>query len=157
MGRSFIDQNGYRLPHHPLLPIFKARDTLEVESGGAAFEWNTVDIVTDRNNLLKLLEWADPKGCNRPAKSKNGFRIDVQLVGSKTILFQRWEERRSVWANGGFGDPFEKASSRPAAGCEKATLAGHMRIVTYVRTQCINCLSCSHVCCTFTACRISRV
>ena len=134
-GISYIDQNGYRLPQYPLLPIFRAVETLEDVAGEKKIDWSSVDIVTDRNNILKLLEWADKKGCK--GKGKKEFRIDVQLVGNKTALFQRWEERRSVKAGGpGFGDSFERASSRAAAELQNTTLAGHLRVVTYVSGSC---------------------
>ena len=93
-------------------------------------QWGTVDLVTDRNNLMKLLAWVDPS-CGK--KRKGAFRIDVELAGPWTILFRRWEERTAVGTLGrSYGDSFEHASSRPAPGIDKSTLAGHHRIITYV-------------------------
>ena len=60
------------------------------------------------------------------------FRIDMQLAGERTVLFNRWETRTREQMNGRtYGFNFEKASTRPASGCERST--GHHRIVRYVR------------------------
>ena len=121
---TFTDQNGYRMPDSPFLPLFRAADAMEAERS-AKFNWGAVDIVTDRNSLRKLLAWAD--GNNEP------FRIDLQLAGAFTILFHRWEARAAGDACGfGWGDSFEKAATEPAKGCERGTIAGHFRIVNYV-------------------------
>lgn len=130
-GQSFVDQNGHRLGANALVPIFEAIDTLDVSDKRVPMQWSSVDFVTDRNNLMKLIAFVDP-ACGK--KYRKEFRIDVELAGPWTILFRRWEERTSVGSNGlGFGDSFEHAISRPAPGCERGTLAGHHRVVTYVR------------------------
>ena len=118
-----------------MLPIFEAVDVMADDGLQPLLQWTSVDIITDRNNLLKRAGWAD-SGCSS-TRSKKGFRIDVEWVGSRAILLQRWEERTTVWSNGGFGDSFERASSLPAPGCEDSTLVGSSRIITYVRWICI--------------------
>ena len=114
-----------------MLPLFTAIDTQPASDAGEALEWTSVDIITDRNNLLKLAAWAD-SGCSDKHKKKKGFRIDFELVGGRTVLFQRWEERDSVYNPRGHGDTFERMTSRPPFGCEDTTLAGHSRIVACV-------------------------
>lgn len=69
------------------------------------------------------------------------FRIDTQLVGDKTMLFSRWEKSSMELLDkrvNKYGRPiqtyvfaFEKATTRPAKGCEGST--GYHRIVAYVR------------------------
>lgn len=124
-GRSFVDQNGFRLGKHALAPLFAAADAC-----GAALEWGTVDVVTDRNNLLKLIAWLEP-GCAK-SRHRSGFRIDVALAGPWTLLMRRWEERSVVYSGTAFGDGFEQAFSCNAIGPKvKGTLAGHNRVVSY--------------------------
>jgi len=120
-GVVFVDQNGFRLPNAILLPLIRAVEIVNID-----FDWSTVDFVTDRNGLRKLLRWIgtpDPKE----------FRIDTQLAGTHTVLFNRWEKRTretigdKIYSTYGFS--FEKASTQPAPGCEDST--GHHRIVKY--------------------------
>ena len=115
----------------PLIPLFRAVDIMEQEREGPKLDWSGVDIVSDRNNLRKLLAWIQG--------SDESFRIDLQLAGPWTVLFHRWETRASDESDRrGFGDSFERASTKPHPGCERATLAGHHRIITYVGFQSIS-------------------
>lgn len=115
------------MPDCPFVPLFRAVDTMEKERDGDKVDWSSVDIISDRNNLRKLLAWVQG--------GEEFFRIDVQLAGSWTMLLQRWEERPLEISDGyGFGDSFELAATTPAPGCEDATLAGHHRIISYVRS-----------------------
>jgi hypothetical protein len=102
-----------------LLPLFVA-----VKEQTPGFDWGSVDIVTDRNGLRKLLRWVD--GDSKP------FRIDLELAGSKTVLMRRWEARYQEQMSGyTFGFAFEKKMTEESEGCEGSS--GHHRIVTYVR------------------------
>jgi hypothetical protein len=87
------------------------------------FDFKSIDIITDRNNLRKLLKWI--------SGDRASFRIDVQRVGN-TVLFQRWDEKILDVAIHGYGREFELASTVVAPGC--IGTAGHYRMVTYVRT-----------------------
>lgn len=90
------------------------------------FQWSDVEIVTDRNNLRKLLRWVEGKS--------HDFRIDLQLAGKKTVLMGRFAERyRALFSGRTYGFSFEKSSTDPAPGCKSST--GHHRIVTYVRIK----------------------
>lgn len=118
-GTVFTDQNASRLSSSPLLPLVAA-----VSHHAPEFSLASVDFVTDRNGLRKLWRWAvgDPNA--------GTFRIDVDFVGTKTILMQRWETETTQQGGPGYEREFEKASTNPGSGCEGAT--GHHRIVTYV-------------------------
>jgi hypothetical protein len=91
------------------------------------FDWSTIDFVTDRNGLRKLLRWI---GTPHPKE----FRIDTQLAGKRTVLLNRWEKRTRESLEGRkystYGFSFEKASTKPAPNCEEST--GYHRIVKYV-------------------------
>lgn len=123
MGILPIDQNTYRMPSATLLPLVVAVNQKRKDEGADPFPWGTMDIVTDRNGLRKLLRWII-------GGEVKEFRIDAQLAGDKTVLLSRWEKRtREELSGRTFGFNFEKASTAPAAGCEQSS--GHHRIVSY--------------------------
>lgn len=111
------------MPRAVLLPLITAVNK-RTEGKVDKFDWASVDFVTDRNGLRKLLRWIG-------GQDVRDFRIDLQLAGEKTILCNRWEKRNRETFNGRtFGFSFEKASTEAAPGCRGST--GHHRIVTYV-------------------------
>ncbi len=132
-GETYAYSNSLKMPSSPLLPIFRVVDFMEssdTSSTRPKLDWPSIDFITDRNNLRKLLTWVE-------GKDKGGwiddFRIDLQLCGIGTVLMQRWEPR-AVYAseNSGFGDSFERESTSPGPGCEEGIIAGHNRIISYV-------------------------
>lgn len=115
-GLQFVDQNAYRLPRAPLLALFRAADKLDTGN----VDWRSVDIVTNRNNLRKLLRWVD----GSEPKVDQPFRIDVQRVGACTVLLSRWDpSTRSPQF--GWGGNFERKNTVPADGGAGATPVGH--------------------------------
>ncbi|KAG9013886.1 hypothetical protein FRB94_004266 [Tulasnella sp. JGI-2019a] len=119
-GRTFIDQNSARMGANrsPLTPIFAALQDL-----GKLEKLRGLDLVTDRNNLRKLLRWATR------ASGLEDFRIDVEVAGG-TVLFTRTEKRDATFINGfqGYGHEYEKAATTQPLGSERAT--GHHRIIS---------------------------
>ncbi|KAL0631015.1 hypothetical protein Q9L58_010133 [Maublancomyces gigas] len=117
-GHVLIDQNAHRCPDHPLEPLFRALLT-----NNPAIDLTTIDLVTDRNNLRKLLRFVS----NQDDKP---FTIRVQRLGT-TTLFTRTEPKSSEHITGfrGFGHEFEKAYTSWPRGMENST--GHNRIVQY--------------------------
>ncbi|KAK0460030.1 uncharacterized protein EV420DRAFT_1534598 [Desarmillaria tabescens] len=126
-GIFFSDQNGFQMPSAILLPLMAAVETVAEDKKEPPFDWSSVDFVTDRNCLRKLLRWIGGKD---DEKSMKEFRIDMQLAGKKTVLFNRWDKRYREQASGyTFGYNFETHTTKPANGCESST--GHHRIITY--------------------------
>jgi hypothetical protein len=122
----FVDQNGARLSEYPMLPLFIAADEIHGQKA-APVDWPMVDVITDRNGLRKLLRWLNPS----PGREVRDFRIDVELMGSKTLVLGRWEGRRREPPSGrSYGFRFEDATTRAAPGCPSS---GHHRTITYVR------------------------
>ncbi|KAI0246424.1 hypothetical protein BJV78DRAFT_152208 [Lactifluus subvellereus] len=122
-GSNFIDQNNAHSSEYPMLPLFTAADAIHGKK--APVDWPTVDVITDRNGLRKLLRWLSPSA----GREVRDFRIDVDLIGTKTILLGRWEDRMHHPPNGrSFGFAFEAATTRPAPGCPSS---GHHRAITY--------------------------
>ncbi|KAM5540765.1 hypothetical protein V8D89_005409 [Ganoderma adspersum] len=128
----FVDQNGYRMGSAScLLPIFRAVDIIAEENADTSLDWSSIDIITDRNGLRKLMRWLQysPDPEKEPLKE---FRIDLQLGGKKTVLMNRWEKRTRENAEpprSGCGMNFERESTTPTKGCERST--GHHRIVKH--------------------------
>ncbi|KAI0044342.1 hypothetical protein FA95DRAFT_1497247 [Auriscalpium vulgare] len=122
-----LNHNQYRLPGpaSAILPVIKAADAMN-----KAVDWPSVDFVVNRNSLSKLLRWI--RGSSR--KDDGGwhdFRIDLELVGDKTVVFIRWEARdREASTGRSYGLNFEQATTSPAKGCERGT-TGHHRILKY--------------------------
>ncbi|SJL11908.1 uncharacterized protein ARMOST_15322 [Armillaria ostoyae] len=123
-GYQFCDQNGYRLPTTPLLPILVAVDSVASGSdiSSTTIDWPSVDFIIDRNGLRKLMGWVGER--------KQSFRIDLQLAGEKTVLCNRWEAKTKMKTFGSYGYSFEEAITCAAPGCETG-VGGHHRIVTY--------------------------
>jgi hypothetical protein len=91
------------------------------------FEWASVDFVSDRNSLRNLLRWVGKW------RKLEDFRIDMHLVGEKTVVFTRWRthsQRGPSPQNYGFS--FEHHNTLPAPGYEVKRKAAHDRIVSYV-------------------------
>lgn len=121
-GLIYIAQNAARHPTSPLEPLFSA---LYAEQ--ASFDIRAVDLVTDRNNLRKLLSFVNPSSGRGGLEP---FTIDVE-VNDKTALFCRRETAKTVFLGpgdfNGYGHEFEKAYTAN----EIAASTGHHRIISY--------------------------
>ncbi|KAJ8081226.1 hypothetical protein PM082_018071 [Marasmius tenuissimus] len=121
----YIDQNGYKIPTAPLLPLIASVNFHHASPGiRKPFDWSSVDIVTDRNGLRKIFRWIR-------GEVDADFRIDLQLAGRKTVLFNRWEKRAKDYPpfSGSFGHNFEDATTVPARDCSGTI--GHHRVLQY--------------------------
>jgi hypothetical protein len=114
-GKFYINQNAARNPRSPLEPLFRSLFQQHPD-----FNITDIDLVTDRNNIRKLLRFV-----NR--SSKDPFDIDVEIVGVKTALFTRVSDKTTQFprGNNGFGHNFEKTYTKDHIG------TGHHRIVSY--------------------------
>ena len=130
-GCNFVDQSGHRMGSRTLLPLIRAVQDIESQSNTKEedkFNWSSVDFVTDRNGLRKLLRWIFAE----PGDPPKDFRIDMQLAGSKTVLMNRWEQftKEEPGVRRSYGFNFEEVMTIPSPGCERGT--GYHRIITYV-------------------------
>jgi hypothetical protein len=112
----YINQAAFRCPESPLSPLVEC-----VRYWNPEFDFGTMDIVTDRNNLRKLLSWAQG--------SFSEFRIDLQRAGKGTVLFARWQPKARARAPPAFANSFREAMTR-AKGANSSE--GYHRIVSYV-------------------------
>ncbi|KAL1857544.1 hypothetical protein Daus18300_010302 [Diaporthe australafricana] len=115
-GVVYIDQNAARNPRFPLEPLFRA---LYVDNPD--FQVRDIDLVTDRNNIRKLLRFVQ-------GSSSDAFQIRVELAGNRTALFTRVEAKTTDLIQGfrGYGRNFEKAYTKTERGT-----SAHHRIVSY--------------------------
>jgi hypothetical protein len=91
------------------------------------FEWSSADIISDRNSLRKLLRWVGRWN------HLEDFRIDMHLVGNKSVVFTRWwQDIEMGLSPGSYGLSFEHHGTHPAPGCEVYEKAAHNRVITYV-------------------------
>ncbi|KAI1652470.1 hypothetical protein F4813DRAFT_308675 [Daldinia decipiens] len=121
-GLIYIAQNAARHPDSPLEPLFRALYITD-----PSFDIQSVDVVTDRNNIRKLLTFIDPTA------SRNGleeFTINIE-VNKNTAIFSRDETATHEFIGPdefrGFGHEFEKAcTTNKIVGS-----TGHYRIISY--------------------------
>ncbi|KDQ26230.1 hypothetical protein PLEOSDRAFT_1107095 [Pleurotus ostreatus PC15] len=109
-------------PH--MLPLFVAVNLARIRGPQIyeePFDWTSFHFITDRSLLRQLHSWA----CTKKGPP---FRIDMQLLGSETIVLSRYEMNNTHYPRS-FGSSFEDMFTRPAEGCENTTT--HHRIVSY--------------------------
>lgn len=121
-GLIYIDQNAARHPDSPLEPLFRA-----LYSTNPSFDIRSTDVVTDRNNIRKLLSFINARSTKSGLEA---FDIEVEVTG-KTALFCRTEISTQKFIEPdefrGFGHEFEKAyTSNQIEGS-----TGHHRIISY--------------------------
>jgi hypothetical protein len=121
-GLICIAQNAARNPSSPLEPLFRALYLTD-----PSYDIAKIDIVTDRNNMRKLLSYVNPH------TSRNGlepFTILVEVKNNTAILCRT--ETKTVELvqpneHRGFGHEFEKAYTT----CVIPESIGHHRIISY--------------------------
>ncbi|KAI1964957.1 hypothetical protein LOZ58_001649 [Ophidiomyces ophidiicola] len=121
-GLIYIAQNAVRHPESPLEPLFRS---LYIEN--PSYNINLVDLITDRNNVRKILSFINPN------ISKNGrepFTIDVE-VRNNTAIFCRAETETHTFIGPndfrGYGHEFEKAFTTT----QIPNSTGHHRVISY--------------------------
>ncbi|KAK3331841.1 hypothetical protein B0T19DRAFT_367011 [Cercophora scortea] len=124
-GAVYIDQNAARCPASPLEPLFRA---ILLEKPD--FPLSDVDLVTDRNNIRKLLRFVQ-------ASSSEPFQIRIEVIehdggsGYSTALFTRVEPKTMdvIQEFRGYGRVFEKIYTKPSSKAGRPT--GYYRIAGY--------------------------
>ncbi|KAF2873118.1 geranylgeranyl pyrophosphate synthetase [Massariosphaeria phaeospora] len=121
-GFIYIGQNAARHPDSPLEPLFRALYT-----ANPSFDIRSIDVVTDRNNIRKLLSFVDP-GLTR--FGLESFTIKIEVTNN-TAIFCREETATSEFITPdqfrGYGHEFEKAYT--TGMINRST--GHHRIISY--------------------------
>jgi hypothetical protein len=121
-GLIYIAQNAARHPDSPLEPIFRALYVAD-----PSFDIRSIDVVTDRNNIRKLLSFINPGSATYGLET---FTINVE-VAKNTAIFSRTETATHEFIGlhdfRGFGHEFEKVYTiNQISGS-----TGHHRIISY--------------------------
>ncbi|KAL2001159.1 hypothetical protein VTN02DRAFT_2142 [Thermoascus thermophilus] len=120
-GKFFIDEDAYRASEYPFEPLFQALSVMNPN-----FNFQDVDLVTNRNSLRKLFDFAEGRTCQ-------SFRIDLNLVNETLFLTRRERKARTVLRgtnrSNGFGHGFEQMFSKRSPPLEDSS--GHYRVITY--------------------------
>ena len=127
-GTYFIDQDAFRAPAFAFEPMFAALDLMKPD-----FDFGSVDLVTNRNSLRKLFNFAS-------GRAPQSWRVDVNLVQNTLILTRRERSTREVIQgsrNVGYGHNFERAFTKPQKGLEDSS--AHERFARYTMGE-LNCV-----------------
>ncbi|RYN85844.1 hypothetical protein AA0119_g13066 [Alternaria tenuissima] len=121
-GHVYIAQNAARYPESPLEPLFRA-----LYVSHPSFNVASIDVVTDRNNIRKLLSLTNPRWSSY---KREDFTIQVEVTNN-TAIFCREETKTEEYIGPnkfrGYGHSFEKkCTSRQVSGS-----TGHHRIISY--------------------------
>ena len=121
-GLVYIAQNAFRHPESPLEPLFRS---LYIEN--PSYNIRQVDLITDRNNIRKLLSFINP---NLTQNGREPFTIDIEITGN-TAIFCRAETKTHTFVGPhdfrGYGHEFEKAFTTT----QISDSTGHHRIISY--------------------------
>lgn len=121
-GLIYIAQNAARHPESPLEPLFRALYTT-----CPSFDIRSTDVVTDRNNIRKLLSFIDPSSTRDGLEA---FTINIEVM-KNTAIFCRNETKTQEYIGPqefrGFGHEFERAYTIT----QISGSTGHHRIISY--------------------------
>lgn len=121
-GLIYIDQNAARHPESPLEPLFRA-----LYAANPSFDIRSTDVVTDRNNIRKLLSFIDPSLARHGLEP---FTMTIEMT-KNTAIFCRKEDKTQEYIGPqefrGFGHEFEKAYTIS----QVRGSTGHHRIIAY--------------------------
>ncbi|PKK42541.1 hypothetical protein CI102_14545 [Trichoderma harzianum] len=121
-GLVYIAQNAARHPDSPLEPLFRA-----VYITNPTFDIRLIDVVTDRNNVRKLLSFINPGSLQDGLQT---FTIHIEVT-KNTAIFCREETTTQEYIGPhefrGFGHEFEKAYTTNQIDGS----TGHHRVISY--------------------------
>ncbi|KAI1438014.1 hypothetical protein GGR50DRAFT_574267 [Xylaria sp. CBS 124048] len=121
-GLIYKDQNRARCPDYPLEPLFTALCAMQPH-----FDFQSMDVVTDRSNLRKLFSFVEPTAEEQPLES---FTIEIE-IHENTALFSGLEASSEEFIHPGqfrgFSHEFEKSYTRQQINGS----VGHHRIISY--------------------------
>lgn len=121
-GLIYVAQNAARHPESPLEPLFRALFTTH-----PSFDIRSIDVVTDRNNIRKLLSFIDPSSNKYGLEA---FTMNIEMARN-TAIFCRHEAQTTQYIGShefrGFGHEFEKVYTISQINGS----TGHHRIISY--------------------------
>ncbi|KAG6108896.1 hypothetical protein E4U14_003447 [Claviceps sp. LM454 group G7] len=121
-GLDDIGDNAIRIARRPMEPLFRAIFTMK-----PSFDVRTIDVISDRHNILKLLSFIDSSSERDKGES---CTIKLELVRN-TLLMCRQEtnvtQSLAPYQLRGYGHEFEKAYTRKCMFLSTS----HYRIISY--------------------------
>ena len=121
-GLVFCAQNAARHPQSPVEPLFRS---LFMENPD--FDLHSVDVISDRNNIRKLLQFINP---GRDSHKLEPFTINVEVTKNTAVL-ARTQAATTEFIGPrdfrGFGHNFEKEYTIS----EISGATGHHRVLSY--------------------------
>lgn len=121
-GLVYIAQNAARYPEFPVEPLFRSLLLMNPK-----FDLGTLNLITDRNNLRKLLQFVQP---GRSKYALEAFTIKAENKKGTTVLARTEAVTSEVIGPGdfrGFGRQFERTYTTPEInGC-----TGHHRVLSF--------------------------
>ncbi|KAL5349543.1 hypothetical protein ACLOAV_005838 [Pseudogymnoascus australis] len=121
-GLIYIAQNAARHPDSPLEPLFRALCITN-----PSFDIRSTDVVTDRNNIRKLLSFINPSMTKNPLET---FTINIEVMKSTAILCRdETATHEFIGPNEfkGYGHEFEMAYTTSQIRAS----TGHHRVISY--------------------------
>jgi hypothetical protein len=121
-GLIYIAQNAARHPESPLEPLFRSLYVAD-----PSYDIRSIDVVTDRNNIRKLLSFINP------GSTRNGletFTINIEVTNNTAIFCRKESATYEVIGPNefrGYGHEFEKANTTS----QISGSTGHHRIISY--------------------------
>ncbi|KAJ4357269.1 uncharacterized protein N0V89_001844 [Didymosphaeria variabile] len=119
-GLSPDDVKAAKLPRYPFEPAFRALATMN-----PSLKLDDIDIVTRRNSLRKLLDFA-------AGKAQDPFRMDFHMVND-TLFISRKEGSAAFMIHGphnaGYGHSFEATFTKAQTGLDQSY--SHHRVIRY--------------------------
>ena len=121
-GLIYIAQNAARHPSSPLEPLFRALYMIN-----SSFDIRSIDVITDRNNIRKLLSFVNPALNSYEPES---FTIDIEVIKNTAIFCRDAATTHEFLGPNdfrGFGHEFEKKYTTQ----QLSDSTGHHRIISY--------------------------
>jgi hypothetical protein len=121
-GFFYIAINAARHPDSPMEPLFRS-----LFIAHPSFDLSSIDVITDRNNIRKLLQFVNP---GRGSYKLEPFTINVEVTKNTAILARTevaTSEVIGLHQFRGFGHQFESNYTTAELGGSE----GHHRIISY--------------------------
>ncbi|CAE6471854.1 unnamed protein product [Rhizoctonia solani] len=135
LGKPFFDEGIARKCGYPLEPDLLAIEVSQGADPNFKLSEEMIDIVTNRNNLRKLIDFANSGTTNRGKHRADHFRIDAQLApNGRTMVLTRYETQASCRQQNeqfiGFDHIFERMCTEELPTIHAANSDGR---TTYLR------------------------
>ena len=131
--QQICSENQYFMSDYPLQPMLRAVTLCTPE-----FDFKTIDLITERINLRKLLNFVEEN-------LSESFRIDIQLIENETLIFIRNDEHILMPCrdyNKDFKEKFSEKGSKDRSYWKIVThMIGDIRVMSQFEVDCVETVS----------------